>query len=56
MVCPTNRASLVLILISIYPLCLTIVTSNEEYHLSGNTTCFGANVYLCYDYVQLDNL
>ena len=34
-----------------------ILTSNEECHLShSSTTCSGTNVYLCYDYVHLDNL
>ena len=32
------------------------LTSNEEYHLSRSTPCFGANVYTCYDYVHLGNL
>ena len=35
-------------------LCFAILTSNEECHLSRSTTCFGANVYICYDYVHLD--
>ena len=33
-----------------------ILTSNEECHFWCNTICFGANVYMCYDYVHLDNL
>ena len=37
-------------------LCLAILTSNEECHLSRNTTCFGVNGCMCYDYVHLDNL
>ena len=35
---------------------LAILISNGECHLSRSTTCFGANVYMCYDYVHLDNL
>ena len=30
------------------------LTSNEECHLSRSTPCFGANVYMRYDYVHLD--
>ena len=37
-------------------LCLAILTSNEECHLSRSTHCFGGNVYMCCDYVHLDNL
>ena len=33
-----------------------ILLSNEECHLSRSTTCFGANVYMSYDYVHLGNL
>ena len=36
--------------------CLAILTSNEECHLLRSTTCLGENVYMCYDYVRLDNL
>ena len=31
-----------------------ILTSNEECYLSRSTTYFGANMYMCYDYVHLD--
>ena len=37
-------------------LCLVILTSNEECHLLRSTTCFRANVYMCYDFVHLDNV
>ena len=33
-----------------------ILTRYEECHHSHSTTCFGANVYMCYDDVHLDNL
>ena len=36
--------------------CLAILTCNKECYLSRSGTCFGANVYMCYDYVHLDNL
>ena len=34
---------------------LAILTNNEECYFSRSTTCLG-NVYMCYDYVDLDNL
>ena len=38
-------------------LCLAIVASNEECHISRSTNCFGANEYVCYDYfMHLDTL
>ena len=37
-------------------MCLAILTSNEECHLLRSTTCLGAILYMCYDYVHLDNL
>ena len=36
-------------------LCLAILTNNEECHFA-QYNLFGANVYMCYDYVHLDNL
>ena len=33
---------------------LAILISNEECNLSRSTTCFAANVYMCYDYVLSD--
>ena len=42
--------------VSLVTWALAISTSNEECHLSRSTTCFGANVYMCNDYVHLDNL
>ena len=35
--------------------CLAILSCNEECRLSRSTNCFGVNVYMCYDYVHLDN-
>ena len=37
-------------------LCLAILTDNEECHFVAQYNVFGANVYVCYDYVHLDNL
>ena len=36
--------------------CLAILTNNIECHLSRSTDSLGANVYMCYNYVHLDNL
>ena len=33
---------------------LAILTSIEECRLSRSATCFGENVYTCYDHVHLD--
>ena len=35
---------------------LAILTDNEECHFSRSSTCLGANIYMCYDHVHLDNL
>ena len=37
-------------------LAASILTSNEECHVLRSTTCFEANVYMCYDHVHFDPL
>ena len=38
------------------PVCLAMLTNNEKCHFFAQYNLFGANVYMCYDYVHLDNL
>ena len=37
-------------------MCLVILTSNVECHILRSTTCLGANVYIFYGCMHLDNL
>ena len=32
-----------------------VINLYEECHLLRSTTCYGANVCMCYDYVHVDN-
>ena len=37
-------------------LCLAVLTNNEECNFFAQYNLFGTNVYVCYNYVHLDNL